>query len=363
MPAATRPRRPDAVTVIEPATALAGLPHIALTELPTPVTPAPALAAALGLETLLIKHDDVTSPVYGGNKVRKLEYVLGDAVQRGCDSVVTFGAVGSNHALATAIFARQLGLACHVIMTDQPVTPYVARTLRYHALLDTRLELATGYNNLIDVTERLTAGHPTGADRLYRIPWGGSSPLGTIGFVNAAFELAGQCRDDAPDVIYVACGTMGTVAGLALGLRLAGCTTRIEAVRVVPENVATREGITKLFTSANRQLHDIDPNLPLLDEPLATVSLRGEFFGTGYAEATDECQQAVALIRQTESVSLETTYTGKALAALVHDARDRQLAGHRVLFWNTYNARPYPTAVDTESGAGLPDWTRRYLSA
>jgi len=351
------------VTAAAPNIALAGLPRIALTELPTPVDPAPALAAELGLETLLIKHDDLTSPIYGGNKVRKLEFVLGDAVRQGCDSVLTFGAVGSNHALATAIFARQLDLACHVIMTDQPVTPYVARTLRYHALLGTRLELATGYGNLIDVTERLTAAHPTGADRLYRIPWGGSSPLGTIGFVNAAFELAGQCRDDVPDVLYVACGTMGTVAGLALGLRLAGCTTHIEAVRVVPDNVTTPDGIAKLFVAANRQLREIDPNLPLLDEPLANVSLRGEFFGAGYAEATAECTQAVTLIRRTESIALETTYTGKALAALVHDARERRLAGRRVLFWNPYNARPYPPAVETETGTGLPDWTRRYLSA
>jgi len=339
------------------------LQRIALTDLPTPVAPAAALAAETGLESLHIKRDDRTAPVYGGNKVRKLEYLFGDALHRGCDAVVTFGAVGSNHALATAIYADRLGLDCHVIMTDQPVTPYVARTLRYHALLGTRLEHADSHGQAPAIADRLTRRHPTGAGRLYRIPGGGSSPLGALGYVNAALELAAQCTDTAPDVIYVPCGTMGTVCGLALGLRLAGLATRIEAVRVVPEPVATSSGIEALCRAANRRLHEIDTTIPLIADPLANVSLRSEFFGAGYAEATLECRQAVTLIRSAESIVLETTYTGKALAALIHDARDGRLAGRRVMFWNTYNARPYPAAVDNEDGSTLPEWARRYLHA
>jgi len=337
------------------------LRRIALTELPTPVAPAAALAAETGLESLHIKRDDQTAPVYGGNKVRKLEYLFGDAIHRGCDAVVTFGAVGSNHALATAIYADRLGLGCHVIMTDQPVTPYIARTLRYHALLGTHLEYADSHGRAPAIADRLASRHPTGAGRLYRIPGGGSSPLGALGYVNAALELAAQCTDTAPDVIYVPCGTMGTVAGLALGLRLAGMQTRIEAVRVVPEQVATSSGIEALCRAANLRLHEIDATIPLIGDPLNTVRLREEFFGTGYAETTPGCRQAVALIRSTESLVLETTYTGKALAALVHDARDGRLNGRRVMFWNTYNARPYPAAVDDEDGSTLPQWARRYL--
>jgi len=336
--------------------------RVALTDLPTPLEPASTLAAELALDSLQIKCDDQTGLIYGGNKVRKLEYLFGDALHRGCDSVVTFGAMGSNHALATAIYATQLGLSCHAVMTDQPVTPYVARTLRYHALLGTHLELAHSHGESIDVADRIAAQHPTGAERLYRIPWGGSSPLGSIGFVNAALELVDQCGDAAPDVIYVACGTMGTVTGLALGLRLAGLKTRIEAVRVVPEPVTTLRGITNLFVAANRELHVIDEAIPIFDDPLANVVLRDEFFGTGYAEATPECMEAVALIHNTESVTLETTYTGKALAALIHDARHRKLSARRVVFWNTYNARPYPPAVANQSGSSLPDWAQRYLS-
>jgi len=337
------------------------LQRMVLTDLPTPVVPAAALAAETGLESLHIKRDDQTAPVYGGNKVRKLEYLFGDALHRGCDAVVTFGAVGSNHALATSIYADRLGLGCHVILTDQPATPYVARTLRYHALLGTCLEHADHPGNAPAIADRLASRHPTGAGRLYRIPGGGSSPLGALGYVNAALELAAQCADPSPDVIYVPCGTMGTVAGLALGLRLAGLQTRIEAIRVVPEPVATSNGIKALCRAANRRLRESDTTIPLIGDPLANVRLRSEFFGAGYAEATPECRQAVTLIRSTESIVLETTYTGKALAALIHDARDGRLAGRRIMFWNTYNARPYPAAVDNEDGSTLPEWARAYL--
>jgi len=342
------------------------LHRVELADLPTPLEPAKKLAAVLGLDRLQIKRDDQTGLVYGGNKVRKLEYLFGDALHRECDSVITFGAAGSNHALATAIYATRLGLNCHVVMTEQTGTPYVDRTLRYHATLGTHLVLAQGYAQLIEIADRMTADHPTGANRMYRIPLGGSSPLGTVGFVNAALELSAQYSDKGgdkePDVIYVACGTMGTVAGLALGLRLAGLKTRVEAVRVVPESVMMLSGIENLFIETNRELQSIDPSIPIYTDPLINVAVRNEFFGTGYAEATPECLEAVSLIHDTESVTLETTYTGKALAALIHDARSGQLSGQSVIFWNTYNARPYPPAVNDETGGSLPDWAQRYLS-
>lgn len=337
------------------------LQRVALTDPPTPLESADTLAATLCLDALQIKRDDQSGPIYGGNKVRKLEYLFGDAMHQSCDSIVTFGAIGSNHALATAIYATGLGLNCHVVMTEQAVTPYIVQTLRYHALLGTHLELADGYDGSVDIADRLASHHPGGADKLYRIPWGGSSSLGSLGFVNAGFELASQCGDAVPDVIYVACGTMGTVAGLALGLRLAGLETRIEAIGVTPRSLTTSDRIENLTVTANRELHAIDKTIPVFDDPMINVVLRDEFFGPGYAKATPECTEAVELIQKTEGITLETTYTGKALAALIHDARSQRLAGRRVVFWNTYNSRPYPSAVNDTPGLSLPDWAQHYL--
>jgi len=340
----------------------AKLPYLQLTELPTPISRADQLGARLGLDSLMIKRDDESALLYGGNKVRKLEFVLADALDKGCDAVVTFGAVGSNHALATAIYATQLGLKVYVVLTDQPVTPNIANTLRYHAALGTTLVHAGSYQDTVAAYEHIIANHPTGAERVYKVAWGGSSWLGTTGFVAAAMELADQIpKGAAPDVIYAACGTMGTVAGLALGCRLSGLSARIQAVQVTPPAVYSENGFQKLFEATNAALHERDAALPLLENPLLNVDIYTDFYGDGYAIATPLAREAVALISETEGLKLETTYTGKALAALLEHARTGKLSGKKVLFWNTYNSRAYPDEITRASTEQLPESLQKYL--
>ncbi|MGI9343043.1 MAG: 1-aminocyclopropane-1-carboxylate deaminase/D-cysteine desulfhydrase, partial [Gammaproteobacteria bacterium] len=331
-------------------------------ELPTPLDRAEELADRLGLDTIWIKRDDVSAQIYGGNKVRKLEYIFADAQARNCDAVVTFGAVGSNHVLATSIFARQLGLRCYGVLTPQPVTPYVADTLRYHAALGTHLVYTTGFKGSEAEAEAIEDAHPTGGDKVYRIMWGGSSWRGAVGFVNAAFELADQLKHaEAPDKIYVACGTMGTAVGLAIGLRLAQLPTDVVAVKVVPDPVTTAQNVSKLFETTVAALNELDDEIPLLEDPFVNLTLRDEFLGAGYAEPTPACTEAVELIAQAEGVKLETTYGGKALAALIDDARSGRLEGQQVAFWNTYNSRPYPDHLADIDVNSLPDSLLPYL--
>jgi D-cysteine desulfhydrase len=344
----------------------ARLPRTALAELPTPIVTAPALARHLGIGELRIKRDDLTSPVYGGNKVRKLEFLLADARARGCDAVVTFGTAGSNHALATAIHARRSGLGCYAVLLDQPVTPYVANTLRYHLHAGTRLVHAPNYKESRRLTEELRAAHPGGPDRVYEIPWGGSSWVGAVGFVDAALELAAQLRERgavAPDFRYLAGGSLGTAVGLMLGLGLADLPSRVVVARVVPGSVASAERFAELHAEANRRLHERDPAVPLLPSPLPNLELRPESIGSGYAEATPEAMEAAAMVQELAGQRLETTYTGKAFAALIADARAGRLAGKRVLFWNTYNSAPYPAELANVSLAALPPAFRRYLGS
>lgn len=342
--------------------ALTTLPRRALTVLPTPIEPAAKLGAALDLAELSIKRDDVTAILYGGNKVRKLEYLLADAQLQDCDTVITFGAVGSNHALATAIYARHLGFDCAAVLTDQPATPLVAKTLRYHALLGTRLLHAHDYRSPAGIADEFAKAHAGGSERVYKIPWGGSAWLGTVGFVNAALELCEQCPMQPPDVVYVACGTMGTAVGLALGFRLATCATRVEAVQVAPEPVTTHERFSALYWETNSRLMALDDRVPEINDPWQNVSLRAEFLGPGYAETTPECIDAVNRIADTEGLHLETTYTGKALAALLADAAAGKLRDRRVLFWNTYNSRPVPPEIDDIEISTIPESLRRYLA-
>lgn len=341
----------------------AALPYLVLGEWPTPLQELPELAARLRLGRLAVKRDDLSSPLYGGNKIRKLEYLLPDALAGGCDAVVTYGSVGSNHALATSVFATRLGLLPHAVLVDQPPSPVVAQKLRYLLKTGAVVHAAGSFNQTRQIFERIRDSHPGGAARVCDIPWGGSSWRGAVGFVAGAFELAQQVRDAGdppPDFLYVSGGTLGTVIGLALGLRAAGLATRIVAPRAVPSGAASAAHAAEQLQEANREIHARDPAFPLLDEPLTNIELRPEFYGSGYAEPTPGALEAIELMRE-QGVKLESTYTGKAFAGLLADARSGRLEGKRVLFWNTYSSAPYPADLDTVDLAGLPAAFLHYL--
>ncbi len=336
--------------------------RLRLASLPTALEPAWQLGTAIGAPALLTKRDDVAGAVYGGNKVRKLEYLLGDARQRGCDAVITFGAAGSNHALATAIYAKQAGLDCYAVLTDQIQTPWVCNTLRWHALLDTRLRYAPGYLETQAESARLRAMHPSGPDRLYEVPWGGSSPLGCLGFVDAAAELAAQLATAGVNGkvrVYMPCGTMGSIAGLLVGLRMARVNATVVSVKVVPQNVVDAAAVHKLATAVEALL----PPAPAGRAEKVDVSLefRTAFAGDGYALATAESLEAVAMARDLQGFKLDTTYSGKALACLIADARSGQLAGCTPIFWQTWNSRPYPAGLEQADLTNLPAEFRKFF--
>ena len=201
------------------------LPWISLGTFPTPVHP----LRQLSCENLWIKRDDQSSPVYGGNKVRKLEFILADARKRNTRHMVTFGGIGTNHGLATAIFCDRLGINCTLLLFRQPVSGHVKQNLllfeRYHAVTiykKTRWRTVLSYYLLHRIR------HP---DACYVFA-GGSNAAGTIGYVNAAFELKeqiGKGEIPAPAVVFCPVGSGGTVAGLSLGFALAGLQKGQEA--------------------------------------------------------------------------------------------------------------------------------------
>jgi D-cysteine desulfhydrase len=347
--------------------ALAALPRVALGNWPTPLAAAPALGAALGQPALWLKHDGRAARGYGGNKVRKLEYLLGAARQKGCDAVVTFGAAGSNHVLATALHAAELGLRCHAVLTDQPRTAWVGDTLRWHALLGTTLHASIGFADSARIAAALRAGHATGPDALCEIPWGGSSPVGALGFIAAGLELAAQCRArsvapgaGAPQAVYVPLGTMGTAVGLALGLRLAGLATPVIAVQVVPAVVASGEALARLAADTTALLASLDPTASAAGERSLAIEHREEFFGAGYAVPTTAASEVVSKAAG-HGLFLETTYSGKALAAVAADAGRYDPAGGPVVFWLTGNAQPRPPELKYADTMGIPAAFRHYV--
>jgi len=310
------------------------LPWLNLGEWPTPVRPLERLGAQLGLGALWLKQDDLSGPRCGGNKVRKLELLLADARERGCRSLVSVGGIGSNHLVATACYGRQVGLPTRGVVFPQPLTPQVEHNLA--VLRGLEVELWPCSSRLwVPLALRQAR---RGADRPYLISPGGSSPLGCLGYVSAGLELAEQVRGrelPEPEIIILPVGSGGTCAGLALGLELGGLSARIWAVRVVERPLCNRTLLGLLIGRTARQLE----RLEIAVSPRAAVRrlvLIHDQLGGGYGEATAAAEAAVAAAAR-EGIGLETTYSGKAFAALL--ARAGAVAGRRILFWNTHNSR------------------------
>lgn len=326
----------------------AHLNKMVLADLPTPVETL-SFGTRSGVRTISVKRDDVSGASYGGNKIRKLEYIFQRARERNATRVATFGAVGSNHALATAILAQRSGFDCSCLLVQQKPTPKIPRTLNMHRRIGTELVALGGSVDRLATYRRYLQGR-----HCWVIPMGGSSWLGAVGFVNAGLELAHQVSAGdavAPQRIYVANGTMGSCVGLALGLALAELPTELHAVRVVDKRFASPAAFARLMRKTAMLLHRYDASIPADLDSRVRLQWRDEFFAGGYAVSDSVTDGAVALAKQSLGLDIETTYTGKAMAAMVRDLTSADYDGGHYLFWNTYNSRPLPVGNERPSTA------------
>lgn len=311
--------------------------------------------------SLWLKRDDRGARPYGGNKPRKLEWLLADARRQGARCVLTAGGIGSNHALATTLYGSELGLAVHLLLFPQPVTEHVKMSLRLYGHFGARLHLGEGSRQV----ERQVAELGQALPSCYAIPMGGSTPLGALGFVDAAFELAEQVRQGllpCPSRIFVAAGTCGTLAGLVLGTKLAGLPSRVIGVRVVDRSVGNPAVALQLAAGALRLLRQRAPTaVPELSLSEADFDFLDGYFGDGYGCPTAAGQRALRLAREHAGLELEPTYTGKTLAAVLDACGARASAG-TVLYWNTFAG---PVLADLAAGVGdaaVPSEFRGFLA-
>lgn len=307
---------------------IAALP---LVRAPTPLEEMVRLRAALGDggPRLLVKRDDAIPFGFGGNKVRKLQIVVAEALAAGADTLITCGGVQSNHARATASAAARLGLGC-VVVANGARPPQ----LTGNALL---LELLGAEVEYVPTRADRDAGMERAAERLrragrvpYVIPLGASTPQGALAYARAMGEVLRQIA--APDVIVHACSSGGTQAGL-----LAGCALNEVSTRVI--GVSADDPAGEIAATVSRILAGIGALLGLSGHELASarpVEVDDSFVGDGYGLATEASREAQQLAARTEALFVDHTYTAKALAALVAYARDGRLRdGQTVLFWHT----------------------------
>ncbi len=324
------------------------IPHLSFGAFPTPVQKLEYCSHELGLNHLYIKRDDLSGALcadgthfYGGNKVRKLEFLLADALNLDAKTVLTFGAAGSNHVVATATYAQFLGLNCIAMLKPQPNAPGVQRNLLLMGAAGAQIYY-TSADDRPRLTEHVISLHQQEFNQTpYQIPTGGSSALGVLGFVNAVFELKEQIENGElplPNVIYVTAGSCGTIAGLLLGLRAAELP--IKLVGVVIDHVESQERfaehILKLSNEANQLLHDIDQTFSLFDDLHNNLLLAFDACGEGYGIASSDSIEAAELIAH-DGITLDQTYTAKTFSTLICDAHAKRLdSSSIVLFWDSY---------------------------
>jgi D-cysteine desulfhydrase family pyridoxal phosphate-dependent enzyme len=298
-------------------------PRIALIAEPTPVHELSGLRDALGGgPRLLVKRDDVIPFGFGGNKVRKLEYVLVDAIEAGADTLVTLGGVQSNHARATAAAAAGLGMECVLILNGtRPDTPK-ANTL-LDELLGAEIEYISSRDDRAAASDRVMSRLRAEGRSPFFLPLGASTSVGAIGFVNALGELVGQ--GVTPDVIVHAGSSGGTQAGLVAGAAILRLATRVIAVSADDPASQIAQKVTAIIRGID-ELAEFDGEIEVDDTRV----------GGGYGVPTDASREAQQLAARREGMFVDHTYTAKALGALIAYVREGRFSDDRtVLFWHT----------------------------
>jgi D-cysteine desulfhydrase family pyridoxal phosphate-dependent enzyme len=306
------------------------LPRVPLARLPTPLHDAHRLRNALGgvgrCPRILLKRDDLTDLALGGNKARKLEFLLGDALAHGATALVTSGGVQSNHARMTAAAARIAGLDAALVLTTPQRMPDDQGNLFLDRLLGAEVHLihledANGGD--LDALEAATIDRVMHAlrardGRPYLIPLGGSDGIGAIGYVDATRELLAQLTAAGIRAtrLYHASGSRGTQAGLELGARIFRAHYQVIGIAVSPGGAAKQQTAASIAEDAAGRLdveHRLDPAELITDEG---------FFGEGYAIPTPAAVDAIRLLARTEGILLDPVYTAKAMAGLLDHIRN-----------------------------------------
>lgn len=338
------------------------IPYISLGTFPTPIQKLNNLRQELSIPNLYIKRDDLSgkisqdgSRLFGGNKVRKLEFLLGEALEHNAKTVITFGCIASNHAVATAAYAQHLGLKTIIMVKPQPNSSIVRKNLLLmqhygadiHFCPDGKMREKQTIDQFIEYKQR-DGNFP------YFIPTGGSMPVGIIGFVNAVFELreqiqAGQIPE--PDRIYIPAGSWGSSVGLLLGIKAVHLKTKVMIIAIEPEENLEKhkEILFDLFNKTNKYLHSCDNTFPLFELTEKDFAINHAFTGNKYGQFTQEGYTAIKVFQEQENINLDGTYTAKAVAAMLDDLKNLENKNQVILYWHTYCGDSFESILSNQN--------------
>lgn len=329
-------------------------PRAAFGTFPTPVHVLDSLSADAGAE-IWVKRDDRSGELYGGNHLRKLEFILAAAQAAGKRRVLTYSCLGSNYAVAMALYGRQLGLTVDVVQSYKLPTLALRRNLLLTTHYGARIHYAPRFAGAGVLIASLAL---KGLRQDRKLPYfthaGASTAVGTLGFVAAGLELAAQIESGdcpMPDRLFVTVSSCGTAAGLLVGLGMAGVPIPLFGVRVVDGWMANEAHVMGLARAASRLVQRrMSLGAPIT---LPQFNLIHDYFGGGYGAASEKSKAAVAAASR-DGLSLENTYTGKTFAAVLDWAKAVGNRGKRALFWNTYNSVDQSAALEGLDHHALP---------
>ena len=337
------------------ATQLAEFPRVTLGHLPTPLEPMDRLSEMLGGPRLWVKRDDCTGLSSGGNKTRKLEYLMADAQKQGADTIITQGATQSNHARQTAAAAAKLGMGCHILLEDRTGSNDQSYIMSGNVLLD-RLHGASvskrsGGTDMNAEMEALADELGNQGKKAYIIPGGGSNPIGALGYVNCARELVDQANGMGLhiDALVHATGSSGTQAGLVVGLAAIQSDIHLLGIGVrAPQE--KQEGMVYDLAQKTAAYLGTDVEIARSD-----VRANCEYVGAGYGIPTEGMVAALKLLAETEGLLFDPVYSGKGLDGLIDLTRKGHFDGmDNVVFLHTGGSAALFGYPDT---FGLPEYT------
>ena len=316
---------------------LSHYPRLHFAHLPTPLEPLTRLSAELNGPNLWIKRDDCTGLSSGGNKTRKLEFLMADAVEQGADTIITQGATQSNHARQTCAIAAKLGMTCHILLEDRTGYHDEAYSQNGNVLLDqlhgASISIRPADSDMNAEMEQLAQQLRDDGKKTYIIPGGGSNEIGALGYVNAAFELTHQANERSLRIDHLvhATGSAGTQAGLVLGMEAMNSRIPVYGVSVRAEKQKQEENVYGLV-QRTAEFMGYSPDLVSREKVVAN----SDYVGPGYGLPTDGMIEAVKLMASYEGILLDPVYAGKGFAGLLDLVRKGFFKkGENVVFLHT----------------------------
>lgn len=326
------------------------LKKVSLGNYPTPLEKMENMTRLLGKGDLYIKRDDSTGPAFGGNKTRKLEYLLREALDTGCTAVMTFGGTQTNHGRTTVGAAVKLGLK-PILVLSGPDTGYLSGNLTLDALMGTDIYFVKNPADTEKVAREVIKKYEARGDKVYVIPTGGSNPLGAAGYVMSIKEIMDQTAEKGVKIDHLVCtvGSMGTFAGMLVGAKYFGASFDIIAVPVSPAPKGEKEKDVVKFANEVSRYHGLGVTVTPEDVKIAYGPDDAPYSGEAYNKPDSLTREAIITLAKAEGIMLDPTYTGKTFRGFIDMVKEGKLIkeGDNALFLHT--------------GGAMALWTKEHL--